>query len=724
MKSIKLTILGLFITLLASANDHPNIIWLIAEDLSPDLACYGEELVKTPNLDAMSASGMQFENAFASASACSPSRSGFWTGVHQTTLGADFHRTSNPNMKPLPDHIKILTEYLRESGYAIEVGGKKDLNYTFDKSVFKKDKVKEGQPRFIVRQTYHTHRPFHHDTENPIDVNKVKVPSYYPEHPLVRADWKWYLEDVQLMDKWVGEQLAKLEAEGALDNAVVFFFGDHGRPHVRDKQFLYDGGTQVPFIIKSYGQERQTDVTKMTSLLDLAPTALTLAGVETPDHMVGLDIFGDKEHDYLITSRSRHGDAVELMRAIRTKDYLLINNQIPGKPVMQHSSYKKVRYPVYNLLNLMYENDELTAEQKRIFFEAKPEFELYDVNADPENITNIAAVNKKLVKKMNSKLKKWQDECDNSQTDPDQGVLKEKFASKDAWLEGWLKSVNLSESASNEEIVNYWTSQLCPEELKPSATLEGEYKIHWHDEFEGKSLDTDKWAFRTDVKHRSAQLRENVIIKKGCLKLNLRAHETPIKGKKASGAGIISRERFQYGYYEVKSKLGTGTDTDDDGKIDESWHHSFWAMAAVIEGDSVGTTYPGIRRTEIDCYENASEHKGHNSESGLNRFTQHVIVWNEDGKEWGRLPKPPSDVTEIEGFNANEWHTYSFEWTEERINFFVDGELTQVAEYPSNKFVHDHINVWLTAMSANWCKPGAQDSQALYDYFRFFKKVE
>ncbi len=101
-----------------------------------------------------------------------------------------------------------------------------------------------------------------------------------------------------------------------------------------------------------------------------------------------------------------------------------------------------------------------------------------------------------------------------------------------------------------------------------------------------------------------------------------------------------------------------------------------------------------------------------------------MIVWNADGKEWGRLPHPPGDITEIDGFDANEWHTYGFEWTEKEINFYVDEKVTKVADYPVDKFEHDMINVWLTAISANWCTPNAQDSRAEYDYFRYYTKKD
>ncbi len=256
----------------------------------------------------------------------------------------------------------------------------------------------------------------------------------------------------------------------------------------------------------------------------------------------------------------------------------------------------------------------------------------------------------------------------------------------------------------------------CSSIADPPAAPEG-YELAWADEFDGDKLDTDRWYYRADNKHRSVQLPENVSVKDGSLVLSLNRHDQPIAGKRNSGAGIVTRERFRYGYYEVRAKLGDGVDHDNDGKVDEGWHHAFWAMAAVgNDKGHVSTTYPDIRRTEIDCYENA--------DPDYNQFTQHIIIWKPDGKEFGRRPKPPADHTKIEGFDASQWHTYAFKWDEQAVTFYVDGEVTQVGEYPADQFTHDMVNVWLTAIAAKWCDKQPEQSVAYYDYFRFYKPVE
>ncbi len=256
-----------------------------------------------------------------------------------------------------------------------------------------------------------------------------------------------------------------------------------------------------------------------------------------------------------------------------------------------------------------------------------------------------------------------------------------------------------------------------PAEPVPSATLSGRFVLAFSDEFDGKKIDEDKWFYRTDNKHRSVQLKENVEIGGGMLTLRLRALETPIKGKKASGAGIISRERFVHGYYEVRAALGDDTDDDKDGKGDEGWHHAFWLMAADPAKDTtVATTQPSSRRTEIDVYESVSEKQ--------DSFVQHIIIWKPDGKERGRLPKPPGDVFRQKGFKKSDFHTYGCLYTPEKVVFFVDGKESHSTPYPIGKFEHDPMNIWITAISANWNTDGADPSIARYDYVRFFKPAE
>ena len=443
---------------------QPNIVWLIAEDLSPDFSFYGVKGAQTPTLERMAKEGVCFQNAFAAASISSASRSGFVTGMYQTAIkGANCHRPLPENFQPLPAGCKTVFDLFHDAGYFVDYNGKKDLNFApigygiKDRDL--KDR-KEGQPFFMVLQSKYTHRTFKGDKNNPIDPMTLDLPPHYPEHPLTRKDFGRYFEDIQLLDHWVSDQLAMLKEKGLLDNTIVVFFGDHGRPHVRDKQFLYEGGTKVPLIMQAFGRKMETvDAKKLVSLVDLAPTMLDLAGLKVPDFMQGQAIFSDqKEREYVAMARDRCGDAMDHIRAIRTKKYHFIKNEMPEVPWMQLSSYKKIQYPVYTLLKVLHAEGKLTPEQEYFMQDKKPVYELYDVEKDPHQLYNLAESKPEIVKEMNQKLEQWKKETNDVFYDPDEaaGQLEAVYASKAEWLKGWYKKNGFEKEPTDLELLDYW----------------------------------------------------------------------------------------------------------------------------------------------------------------------------------------------------------------------------------------------------------------------------
>jgi uncharacterized sulfatase len=443
------------------SSGKPNIIWLVAEDLSPDLGCYGLTLVKTPNLDRLASQGVRFTHAFATCPVCSPSRSGFITGMYQTSIGADHHDTMEKNKLHLPHGISTLPDLLYDAGYFVDFNGKTHFNFKYEGIAIKDRDMSErgvNQPFFLVLQTKHTHRPFTRDTKHPIDPSKIDLPPCYPDHEITRRDWADYLEDVQHLDDWVGQQMEWLASNNLLDNSVVVFFGDHGRPHVRGKQFLYDEGLKVPLIITGFGKQKQKPEVsgKLVSLVDLAPTMLEIAGLKVPEYMHGLNLFSETDRKYIFATRSRMGDAIDKMRSVRTKDYLFIKNYMPGKPWMQLSSYKKRSYPVFTLLQLLHEREMLTDSQNYFMTHTKPVYELYNLKDDPYQLHNLAYSNPDLIRKFLDVLAKWQAETNDTFHDPDQEDMEMMIADKKNGLETWYLKNNLSRTPSNDELLDLW----------------------------------------------------------------------------------------------------------------------------------------------------------------------------------------------------------------------------------------------------------------------------
>ncbi len=304
LRSISLVFL--FVLAQASAStfvysqEHLNVLWLIAEDFGQHLGCYGTEEVRSPRLDQLAQQGMRYDRLFVTCPVCSPSRSAFMTGMFQTTIDAQNHRSHRKDGYQLPEGVKLITDRLREVGYftanvvefpkelGIKGSGKTDWNFNIEGKPFDSKSwsdLKSHQPFFAQVNFQETHREFH--APKVADPAKVKIPPYYPDHPAVRADWAEYLDAATALDEKIGKVLDQLKQDGLADKTVIFFFGDNGQAHVRGKQFCYDSGLLVPLIVywpdnpkfpPPAQYQRGSNSRQLLQSIDLSATTLALAG--------------------------------------------------------------------------------------------------------------------------------------------------------------------------------------------------------------------------------------------------------------------------------------------------------------------------------------------------------------------------------------------------------------------------------------------------------------
>lgn len=421
----------------AACKDKINILWLIAEDLCPDIACYGNKIVKTPNIDRLADQGARCTNAFTTAPVCSPSRSAFMTAMYQTSIGAHNHRSHREDNYKLPEPVKLITEYFRRAGYytsntrypnLTKGKGKTDFNFDVEKPFDGTDwrEHKPGQPFFSIVNFKETHRAFKRDPDNPVDPDKIELPPYYPDHPVTRRDWADYLECVQVLDKHVGNVLRRLENDGLTDSTIVFFFGDNGRPHVRGKQFLYDGGIHIPLIIRWPGHIKPaTVVDDLVSAIDFAPACLKMVGIEPPGHMQGQVFIGpdSKKRDYIFAARDRCDGVYDRIRCVRDRRFKYIRNYDAEKPYMQFGRYKLYQYPVWTLLKVLDKQGKLTKEQARFTARFKDPEELYDLQNDPHEVNNLARSEKfkPILERMRTVLDEWISQTGDRGDEPELG---------------------------------------------------------------------------------------------------------------------------------------------------------------------------------------------------------------------------------------------------------------------------------------------------------------
>ena len=409
----------------------PNILWLIAEDLGPELACYGTKEVSTPNLDRLAADGVRYTRCY-SGMVCSPSRSSFMTGMYATTIGAHQHRT--PNKQPLPEGVRLITEWMRDAGYftanvvqlpaacGFKGTGKTDWNFIpagkpFDSADWAE--LKPHQPFFAQVNFKETHRAY--KAPKRADPAKVAIPPYYPDHPVTRQDWADYLDDISELDRKVGAVLAQLQADGLADRTIVVFFGDNGQSMVRGKQFCYEEGLHVPLLIrwpKDFPPPAQfrpgTVDARLLEAIDFAPTMLALAGAPKPAKMQGRVFLGDRAEpprELAFGARDRCDETAMRIRTVRDDRYRYIRNFTPEVPFLATNAYKAKQYPVWNLLPELHAQGKLTPAQEFLCQPRMPDEELYDLQNDPWEIHNLATSTRPedqaALKKLQAALEKW-----------------------------------------------------------------------------------------------------------------------------------------------------------------------------------------------------------------------------------------------------------------------------------------------------------------------------
>lgn len=412
-----------------SQDSRPNILWIMIEDWSTDLSCYGTKGVDTPNIDKLASQGILYNHAYTTSPVSSTSRSAMMTGYYQNFIGANQH--ARYNHYPLPEDIVPIPFLMKEAGYHTQLMSYKvDCNFLPEKKEelfedvrqwssrkngepFFTENNKTGKP-FFARITFMgTHRDWQRDPLNPISTKDVELPPYYADTEFNRRDWANGLEQMQVVDREVGELLDQLESEGLADNTIVFFLGDNGRCHFRGKQFLYEPGTKVPFIMR-YGDKVEAGQVKddLVMSIDICATALEVAGVEPKIPLHGKSLLGEgtTNRKYVFTARDTMGETHDSMRAIRSKDgYKLILNLMPERPYMQYSAYKESQYPMIAEMMCLYYEGKLNKNQMKFFAQTKPIYELYDLNKDPFELNNLADNPKyiEVKERLISELENW-----------------------------------------------------------------------------------------------------------------------------------------------------------------------------------------------------------------------------------------------------------------------------------------------------------------------------
>ena len=432
----------IFLAQPASVQDasRPNILLLMAEDMSSRVGVFGDSVAVTPNLDALADQGVRYTNTFTTAGVCAPSRAAHILGMHQISTGTQHMRSGT---RPAggyysvpPEGVKAYPELLREAGYYTYTDHK--LDYQFSgalansgpSTIWDRQRAApadwesraDGQPffgfiNFMVTHESGIFRPLGDMPESVthfvmqllrwwqidgpvpsvVSPEDISVPPYYPDTPTVRTDMARHYNNIAFMDRQVGRILQQLEADGLADSTIVIWTTDHGDGLPRAKRELYDSGIKVPMIIRWPEAFRPAGVVpgevdeRLISFVDLGPTILALAGVPAPATMHGRSFGADDTapREYVYASRDRIDEVMDRQRAVRDARYKYLRSWYPQQPGGHPLQFRDNIDMVREMYTLNAQG--ALSENQGAWYAPPGEERLYDLQQDPHEMNNVIA---------------------------------------------------------------------------------------------------------------------------------------------------------------------------------------------------------------------------------------------------------------------------------------------------------------------------------------------
>ncbi|MCM5663385.1 sulfatase family protein [Galbibacter mesophilus] len=421
--------------------DKPNIVWIVAEDLSPYLPTFGDSTITTPNISRLAKEGVTYTNVYSPSGVCAPSRAALALGMYPTKSGTMHMRTgpwfsfhvSDEQLKNyevttyeanVPPGVHMHSEYLRRAGYYCTNNDKEDYQFRCEMTAWDESsknahwKNRDGdEPFFAIFNFNLTHESkiWAHAKDSLLVPEDLDVPikPYLPTTEVAKNDVRRMYSNVKLLDQKVGEILKELEDENLLENTVIFWYSDHGGPLPREKRTLYDSGLQVPMIIRFPNKQLAEQVDdQLISFVDFKPTLLSLAGIPIPDYVDGRAWMGKhanaEKRDYIFAAADRFDLKHDRLRAVKDKRFKLIRNYLPNQPYYLPVSYRE-QMPIMQELLRLDSLGQLNEYQAQWFRKTKDSIELFDTFKDPNELHNLASdpKYKEKVQELSEAMDKW-----------------------------------------------------------------------------------------------------------------------------------------------------------------------------------------------------------------------------------------------------------------------------------------------------------------------------
>ncbi|NQU53414.1 MAG: sulfatase [Bacteroidetes bacterium] len=398
-----LVVLSILFSCTQKKETQPNFIVFIADDAAwNDSAPYGNNIIKTPNINKLAEDGVVFDNAFLTTSSCSPSRCSILTGRYPHSTGApELHM-------PLPTNQLLFAGELQKAGYYTALAGKyhigvkrEEFNMIYGggpsgcenwmKAIQERPKDK---PFFMWLAAMDPHRKYQPNTiPEPHNPANVMVPPFLPDADSTRKDLALYYDEISRLDNYLGQVMAELKTQGVDENTLVIYMTDNGRPFPRCKTRMYDSGIKTPFIVRWPEKLQKGRTDALISSIDIAPTFCELAGAGISETFQGvsfapiLEDYSANTRDYIVGEHNWH-DYQSHERAIRNHKYLYIRNAFPELNASPPAD--AVGSLTYQEMIKMYKEEGLNKNQFDCFVEPRVAEELYDVINDPYQFNNLA----------------------------------------------------------------------------------------------------------------------------------------------------------------------------------------------------------------------------------------------------------------------------------------------------------------------------------------------
>ncbi|MDA8697694.1 sulfatase [Rhodopirellula sp.] len=429
-------LIGLSSWMVANCNPthakRPNIVWIVSEDNSIHyLKHFFPGGTTTPNIEALASQGLTFDHAYSNAPVCSVARTTLATGCFGPRIGTQFHRRYQ--LAPMPDGLKMFPGLLRDAGYYTTNNSKKDYNAIegegiWDQSSGKanwRNRPNSDTPFFHMQSHAQSHEGTLHFNDQTFrtvktetDPESVKLADYHPDTELFRYTHAYYLDRIKIIDEIVGDTVQMLEDDGLLDDTFIFYFGDHGGVLPKSKGYLTEAGVHVPLVIRVPKNFQHlapvangSRVNGFVSFIDFGPTVLHLSGVQVPSQMDGIPFLGEdlsladlNQRQETFSYADRFDEKYDFVRSIHAGKYQYIRSFQPYLPdgLNNNYRYKNLAYAQWREL---FQQGKLT-DAPLSFFQPKPIEALYDCEADPHQVVNLAtsAKHQEQLRSMRSKL--------------------------------------------------------------------------------------------------------------------------------------------------------------------------------------------------------------------------------------------------------------------------------------------------------------------------------